>query len=79
MANVAFDQIRSSALALSESERSELARDLLASLDSAPDPDWSDAWDAEILRRLKQIEDKTAQFMDRAELTHRIRELLKPE
>lgn len=76
MGNQALDALRSDALSLSESERAELAHDLLASLDGPPDPDATDAWEAEILRRLDQIDQGTAKLVDRAELMRRIRDRL---
>jgi len=69
-----LEQIRNQALALSESDRAELARDLLKSLDGPPDPDANNAWDAEIERRLKQIDEGTVQPMDREELRRRFRQ-----
>jgi putative addiction module component (TIGR02574 family) len=76
MASAAFDHLKSNALALSESERAELAHDLVASLDGAPDPEAADQWDAELLRRLKQIDEGTAQYIDRAELKRRMQQKL---
>ena len=73
MASVALDQLRSKALELSETDRAELAHDLVASLDGKPDLDVADQWEAEIIRRLKQIDDGTAKFVDRAELKRRMR------
>ncbi len=72
MTSVALEQVRNKALALSEAERAELAHNLVASLDGAPDPSAAGAWDVEILRRLKQIDDGTAEFVDRAELKRRM-------
>jgi putative addiction module component (TIGR02574 family) len=69
-----LEQIRNQALALSESDRAELARDLLKSLDGPPDPDANNAWDADIERRLKQIDEGTVQPMDREELRRRFRQ-----
>jgi putative addiction module component (TIGR02574 family) len=76
MGNQALDALRSDALSLSESERAELAHDLLASLDGPPDPDATDAWEAEILRRLDQIDEGTAKLVGRTELMRRIRDRL---
>jgi putative addiction module component (TIGR02574 family) len=76
MASVALDLVRSKALELSEAERAELAHDLVASLDGEPDPKVADEWDAEILRRLRQIDNGTAEFVDRSELKRRMRQHL---
>lgn len=73
MTHAALKQVRSEALALNETERAELARDLIASLDGIADADAATAWDSEILRRLGQIEDGTAPFVDRTELSRRLR------
>ena len=78
MASVALDQLRNKALELSESERAELAHDLVASLDGKPDPEVADQWDREILRRLQQIDDGAVDSVDRAELKRRIRQQFKP-
>jgi hypothetical protein len=46
----------------------------VSSLDGAPDSDAEQAWDAEILRRLREIDEGAAQLVDREELRKRIRE-----
>ena len=74
MKSSALVQLRSKALELSESERAELAHDLVASLDGKPDPGVADHWDAEILRRLNQIEEGVVQPLDRAELARQMRQ-----
>ena len=74
MTSAALDQLRSKALELSETERAELAHDLVASLDGAPEAHVAEAWDTEILKRLKQIDEGTAQFFDRSELRRSMRE-----
>jgi putative addiction module component (TIGR02574 family) len=78
MASVALDQLRSKALELSESERAELAHDLVASLDGKPDPEVADQWDREILRRLQQIDDGIVNAVDRAELKRRMQQQFTP-
>jgi putative addiction module component (TIGR02574 family) len=65
MASATFGKVRSEALTLSESERAELAHELVKSLDAPADADAADAWDKEILRRLAQIDEGTAQLIDR--------------
>ncbi len=76
MAGTTLDKVRSEALNLSETERAELAHDLVASLDGPADPDAASAWDAEILRRLAQIDSGTAELIDREEFRRRVRERL---
>ena len=78
MASVALNQVRSKALELTESERAELAHDLVASLDGTPDAGAADEWDAEIVRRLQRVEDGSAQSVDRAELQRRMRQQFAP-
>lgn len=73
MAHPAIDVLRASAFELSAGERARLARDLLASLDGPADADVAEAWEAEILRRIDQIEDGSARLLDRAELRRRMR------
>jgi hypothetical protein len=51
-----LENVRSEALTLSESERAELAHDLVASLDGPPDADAEALWEAEILHRLSEID-----------------------
>lgn len=78
MASGSLSQVRSRALELTESERAELAHDLVASLDGSPDPGAADEWDAEILRRLQQVEDGSVKPVDRSELQRRMRQQFVP-
>ena len=73
MVSTSLEKIRSEALTLSESERAELAHNLVASLDGPSDPDVEKAWDAEILRRLAEIDSGTANLIDREEFSRRLR------
>jgi putative addiction module component (TIGR02574 family) len=72
MAGSTLDKIRSEALHLKESERAELAYSLVKSLDGPADADAESAWDAEILRRLAEIDSGTAELIDREELRRRM-------
>jgi len=54
-------------------ERAELAHSLVVSLDGPAEEDAESAWDAEILRRLAEIESGTAELVDRDELRRRMR------
>ena len=47
----ASQDLLTKALALSESERAELAKEIIASLDGLPDPEAEEAWAAELERR----------------------------
>lgn len=51
-----LEHVRSEALQLPANERAELAFTLLQSLDSGADADAEAAWDAELARRMDQIE-----------------------
>lgn len=73
MGSSALEKIRAEALNLSESERAELAHNLVTSLDGPADSDVEKAWDAEILRRLAEIDSGTANLIDREEFRHRMR------
>jgi putative addiction module component (TIGR02574 family) len=73
MGSRALEKLRDAALNLSEPDRAELAYDLVASLDGSADAAAGQAWDAEILRRLSQIEAGTADLIDRDEFRRRMR------
>jgi putative addiction module component (TIGR02574 family) len=73
MGKTSLEKVRAEALNLPEPERAELAHELVASLDGPVDADIGQAWDAEILRRLAEIEAGTAQLIDREEFSKRLR------
>ena len=73
MGNSTLDKVRSEALSLSESDRAELAHNLVASLDGPADADVETAWEGEILRRLAEIDSGTAETIDREEFRRRMR------
>ena len=73
MARPTLEKVRSEALSLPESERAELAHSLVVSLDGPADANAESAWDAEILRRLGEIDSGTAELIDREELRRRMR------
>lgn len=73
MGSPALKKLRVEALNLSESERAELAHNLVTSLDGPADPDAEKAWEAEILRRLAEIDAGTAALIDREEFRRRMR------
>ena len=74
MVSPTLDKVRSEALKLSEVERAELAHSLVVSLDGPVDTDAESTWDAEILRRLREVDSGTAELVDRAELRRRMQE-----
>jgi len=71
-----LDRLRSEALELSEPERAELAHDLVVSLDGPSDPHAAQVWDAELLRRMDEVEAGTAPLIERREFERRLRERL---
>ncbi|MEK8088643.1 addiction module protein [Thermithiobacillus plumbiphilus] len=73
MATEALERLRSEMMALSETERAELAHELIESLDAPRDNDVEDAWDREILRRISVVDDGQAKLLDREEFRRRIR------
>lgn len=52
----AAKRVLDQALALPEDERAEVASQLLASLDGDADADWRSSWDAELERRVGEID-----------------------
>lgn len=50
--SAAAQKVLHDVLALSEEERLEVATEIIASLDGAPDADWDQSWLAELDRRL---------------------------
>lgn len=76
MSSHSFDRVREEALRLSDSDRAELAHDLVSSLDAPEDADAADsaeAWDREICRRLAELDAGTAKLIDREEFRRRMR------
>lgn len=73
MASSTLEKVRAEALNLPESDRAELAQDLVASLDGPAETDAEKAWEAEILRRLAEIDAGTARLIDREEFSRRMR------
>jgi putative addiction module component (TIGR02574 family) len=53
-----------SALRLPKKERARLASDLLASLDGAPDAGVEAAWDSEVERRLREVDEGKVPLLD---------------
>ena len=50
-------------LALPAADRAKLAEELLASLEEGSDPDAAEAWVKEIERRVREIDDGTAEMV----------------
>lgn len=56
------ERVKEEVLRLPESDRADLARLLIESLDETEDPDAQAAWDGELERRLKKVEDGKARL-----------------
>lgn len=76
MSSIVLQKVRSEALELSTAERAELAHDLVVSLDSPVDASIAEEWDAEVSRRLDEIDAATAPLLDREEFSRRARKRL---
>lgn len=61
------------ALKLSPNERAEVAEQLIASLDEAPDTDVEHAWQEEIQKRIQQIERGEVKTIPWEEVQRRLR------
>jgi putative addiction module component (TIGR02574 family) len=72
MSSETLEKLRSEALRLPETERAELAHELVKSLDAPADTDAAEAWEKELLRRLAEVDAGTAKLIDRNELRNRI-------
>ena len=64
------------ALALPESERAELAGNLLSSLDTTLDPDVDAAWQQEVARRLDEVQSGKVETIPWEEVQQKGRKLL---
>lgn len=74
MSASALEQLKSQAAALSPPERADLAHFLIHSLDQAEDDDVQTAWDAELARRLADIESGKVTGTPAAEVFAQLRE-----
>ena len=73
MTGEAYVKARTMALALAPGQRAELARDLLASLDGPADPDVDALWEAEIIRRIRRVDEGREELLTPEEVFARIR------
>ena len=62
--------------ALTEEERAQLAHELIISLDGPEDEGVDEAWEAEIERRLDEVESGKAKMVSREEFSRHMREVL---
>jgi putative addiction module component (TIGR02574 family) len=72
MRSKSFKETLDLALDLPATERAALAHDLLASLDDPADVDAAQAWEAEITRRLDELESGKAHTVEADEALRRI-------
>jgi putative addiction module component (TIGR02574 family) len=72
MTSTALKQALDLALELPPQDRAALAHDLLASLDGPADANADEAWEAEITRRLDELESGKAHTVDADEALRRI-------
>ena len=77
MTSAALKQALDLALELPTEERAALAHDLLASLDGPPDVDAEDGWEAEIGRRLDELQSGRVRTVTAEEVLSRIDERLR--
>lgn len=66
-------RILEDALRLSDRDRANLACSLIDSLDPAVDTDWADAWDQEIARRTKELDDGSVETIPWSEVRPKLR------
>lgn len=67
-----LEQTTSDALSLAEKERAQLAHVLIVSLETA-EQDYAGEWDAEVGRRVKEINNGTAQGRPVADVVREVR------
>ena len=68
-------QILEQALTLSEDQRAAIAASLLQSLDAEIDPESETHWDAEIKRRLDEIDNGTVELIPWSEIRSKIQKI----
>lgn len=69
----ATTRLLENALQLSDQERADLAVSLIDSLDPAVDSDWEAAWDAEIERRVKELDEGSVKTVPWSDVRKRLR------
>lgn len=71
------ERVKQEVLLLPEADRAELARFLIDSLDDSEDSDVEAAWDAELRRRVEQIEQGKTRLRPAQEVLAEIRDKFK--
>ncbi|HJT33831.1 MAG TPA: addiction module protein [Pirellulales bacterium] len=69
-------QVFEAALRLPDAQRAKLADCLWESIAPTADPEWEKAWAAEIARRIAEIENGTARFVNWEDLRRELRETI---
>lgn len=77
MSTDTMERLRSEALTLSETERAELAHDLIESLDAPADEGVGEAWNNEIVRRIAQIDSGQAKLLNRDEFRKKLQDRIR--
>jgi len=72
MALTEFEKVRKQASTLTERERAALAHDLVSSLDGEADENAGTQWEAAIHQRLSELDEGTAQTINRDQLRKRL-------
>ena len=67
------EQILADAMQLSDRHRENLAVSLVDSLDPTIDSDWEAAWDQEIARRTKELDEGSVETIPRLEVRQKLR------
>lgn len=70
--NSTVDEVLKQALALDEGDRASVAGALIESLETEIDPDAEAAWDAEICRRLAELDSGSANLTPWSEVRRRL-------
>jgi len=68
------ESLYQAALNLPEDERFHLASRLMESVEGERDPDYEEAWGAEIARRIEEVENGTAEMIPWEEVRAKLRE-----
>lgn len=77
MSTSAFAHLKAQILTLPETERAELAHDLIASLDAPENANVASEWEHEINKRIAQIEAGNAKLVERDSFRKRMELRLK--
>ena len=71
-----YEEVRDKAMALKPEERGQLGEELLDSVESDEDIQWAAGYEAEIQRRIAEIDEGTAETIDSDEAVANVLRLL---